>query len=112
MPGFRALGDRLPAGQRTGGELCVGVSGDRSPAGEGTNVRRRRHPRLGRGLDPQNRWLGIDPTNSALVDERYITVGWGRDYADVPPLRGIIYTDSEYSVIDVSVDVSPCGTHA
>ena len=61
---------------------------------------------------PQNRWLGIDPTNSALVDERYITVGWGRDYADVPPLRGIIYTDSEYSVIDVSVDVSPCGTHA
>lgn len=56
---------------------------------------------------PQDRWLGIDPTNDAFVDERYITVGWGRDYADVPPLRGIIYTDSEYSVIDVSVDVSP-----
>jgi transglutaminase-like putative cysteine protease len=36
-----------------------------------------------------------------------VTGGWGRDYADVPPLRGIIYTDSEYSVIDVSVDVSP-----
>jgi transglutaminase-like putative cysteine protease len=34
-------------------------------------------------------------------------VGWGRDYADVPPLRGIIYTDSERSVIDVSVDVEP-----
>ncbi len=61
---------------------------------------------------PQDRWLGIDPTNAAFVDERYITVGWGRDYADVPPLRGIIYTDSEYSVIDVSVDVSPCGPHA
>jgi transglutaminase-like putative cysteine protease len=53
------------------------------------------------------RWLGFDPTNDQLVDERYITVGWGRDYADVPPLRGIIYTDSEYSVIDVSVDVAP-----
>lgn len=61
---------------------------------------------------PQDRWLGIDPTNEAFVDERYITVGWGRDYADVPPLRGIIYTDSEYSVIDVSVDVSPYGQHA
>lgn len=56
---------------------------------------------------PQDRWLGIDPTNQAFVDERYITVGWGRDYADVPPLRGIIYTDSASSVIDVSVDVAP-----
>jgi transglutaminase-like putative cysteine protease len=53
-------------------------------------------------------WLGLDPTNDQFVDERYITVGWGRDYADIPPLRGIIYTDSEYSVIDVSVDVAPC----
>lgn len=56
---------------------------------------------------PDGRWLGLDPTNDQLVDERYITVGWGRDYADVPPLRGIIYTDSEHSVIDVSVDVAP-----
>ncbi|MFM8598230.1 MAG: transglutaminase N-terminal domain-containing protein [Mycobacterium sp.] len=56
---------------------------------------------------PQNQWLGLDPTNGALVDERYIIVGWGRDYADVPPLRGIIFTDSEHSVIEVSVDVEP-----
>ncbi|HPX35519.1 MAG TPA: transglutaminase family protein [Mycobacterium sp.] len=56
---------------------------------------------------PDGQWLGMDPTNDQLVDERYITVGWGRDYADLPPLRGIIYTDSEHSVIDVSVDVSP-----
>jgi transglutaminase-like putative cysteine protease len=56
---------------------------------------------------PQDQWLGLDPTNDQMVDERYITVGWGRDYADVPPLRGIIYTDSESSVIDVSVDVAP-----
>jgi transglutaminase-like putative cysteine protease len=52
-------------------------------------------------------WLGIDPTNDQLVDERYIVVGRGRDYADVPPLRGIIYTNSENSVIDVAVDVVP-----
>ena len=56
---------------------------------------------------PQNQWLGLDPTNDQMVDERYITVGFGRDYADVPPLRGIIYTDSESSVIDVAVDVVP-----
>jgi transglutaminase-like putative cysteine protease len=57
---------------------------------------------------PQNQWLGLDPTNDQMVDERYIFVGFGRDYADVPPLRGIIYTDAESSAIDVSVDVAPC----
>jgi len=52
-------------------------------------------------------WLGLDPTNDQMVDQRYIVVGRGRDYADVPPLRGIIYTNSEHSVIDVAVDVVP-----
>jgi transglutaminase-like putative cysteine protease len=56
---------------------------------------------------PQNQWLGLDPTNDQMIDERYILVGFGRDYADVPPLRGIIYTNSERSEIDVAVDVSP-----
>ena len=55
----------------------------------------------------QFEWLGLDPTNDQMVDERYIAVGRGRDYADVPPLRGIIYTNSEHSVIDVAVDVVP-----
>ncbi|MFZ0835795.1 MAG: transglutaminase family protein [Mycobacterium sp.] len=56
---------------------------------------------------PGDRWLAFDPTNDQMVDHRYILVGWGRDYADIPPLRGIIYTDSERSAIDVSVDVEP-----
>jgi transglutaminase-like putative cysteine protease len=56
---------------------------------------------------PQDQWLGLDPTNDQMEDERYIVVGIGRDYADVPPLRGIIYTDSVSSEIEVSVDVAP-----
>ena len=56
---------------------------------------------------PQNQWLGLDPTNDTLVDERYIIVGWGRDYADVPPLMGIIFTEAETSIIHVAVDVAP-----
>ncbi len=56
---------------------------------------------------PHNQWLGLDPTNDQMEDERYIVVGIGRDYADVPPLRGIIYTDSDSSEIEVSVDVAP-----
>jgi transglutaminase-like putative cysteine protease len=55
----------------------------------------------------QFEWLGLDPTNDQMVDERYVVVGRGRDYADVPPLRGIIYTNSKSSVIDVAVDVVP-----
>ena len=55
----------------------------------------------------QFEWLGLDPTNDQMVDERYVIVGRGRDYADVPPLRGIIYTNSKKSVIDVAVDVVP-----
>lgn len=55
----------------------------------------------------QFEWLGLDPTNNQMVDERYVIVGRGRDYADVPPLRGIIYTNAENSVIDVAVDVAP-----
>ncbi len=51
--------------------------------------------------------MAFDPTNDKLVDERHVTVAWGRDYDDVPPLRGVIYTESKKSRIDVSVDVSP-----
>lgn len=56
---------------------------------------------------PGDQWIAFDPTNDKLVDERHVTVAWGRDYDDVPPLRGVIYTDSTKSRIDVSVDVSP-----
>ncbi|MTD16250.1 transglutaminase family protein [Nakamurella sp. YIM 132087] len=56
---------------------------------------------------PAGQWLAFDPTNDQFVDERYTTVAWGRDYADVPPLRGVIYSDAESSTMDVSVDVAP-----
>ncbi len=56
---------------------------------------------LGRG-----RWIGIDPTNDQLAGPRYVTAARGRDYSDVPPLKGIIYTDAEKSRLTVSVDVA------
>ena len=34
-------------------------------------------------------WVGFDPTNRCLADERHISVGVGRDYHDVAPVRGI-----------------------
>ncbi|WP_159844466.1 transglutaminase family protein [Nocardia sp. CY41] len=58
------------------------------------------------GHDRTGRWIDLDPTNDQFGDERYIITAWGRDYADVPPLRGIIYTDAKDSTITVSVDVT------
>ncbi|MEP6980438.1 MAG: transglutaminase family protein [Nakamurella sp.] len=58
---------------------------------------------------PGGSWLAFDPTNDQLVDERYATVAWGRDYGDVPPLKGVIFTDSTTSAMQVSVDVAPVG---
>jgi transglutaminase-like putative cysteine protease len=34
-------------------------------------------------------WVGFDPTNDVLAGERHIRVAVGRDYADVPPSRGV-----------------------
>ncbi len=56
---------------------------------------------------PDGGWLGFDPTNDTLADERYTVLAWGRDYDDVAPLRGVIYTDSKTSTMDVAVDVAP-----
>jgi transglutaminase-like putative cysteine protease len=58
---------------------------------------------------PGGSWLAFDPTNNQLVDERYATVAWGRDYGDVPPLKGVIFTDAKTSEMEVSVDVAPVG---
>ena len=55
---------------------------------------------------PGGHWVDFDPTNDQFVDDRYVTTGWGRDYADVPPLKGVIYSDSRKTVLTVSVDVT------
>lgn len=52
-------------------------------------------------------WLAIDPTNDQWVNDRYVTVAWGRDYADVPPVKGVIFTEAKTSTLRVEVDVAP-----
>ena len=39
---------------------------------------------------PEHGWVEFDPTNDQLADQRYITLAWGGDFADVVPLRGVI----------------------
>lgn len=61
------------------------------------------------GLDATGaeQWLAVDPTNNQVVGDRYVTVAWGRDYADVPPVKGVIFTDAKKSTLRVAVDVEP-----
>ena len=35
-------------------------------------------------------WVGFDPTNRGLADERYVRIAVGRDYQDVAPTRGVL----------------------
>jgi transglutaminase-like putative cysteine protease len=56
-------------------------------------------------LVPDAGWLDVDPTNDQFVNGRYIVCAYGRDYADVPPLNGVIYTDGRTETPKVSVDV-------
>ena len=50
-------------------------------------------------------WVAHDPTNDVPVSERHVLVGRGRDYNDVPPIKGII-GGSASTVLDVSVEVT------
>jgi len=49
-------------------------------------------------------WVDFDPTNNQLATEQYITIGWGRDYFDIIPLKGVIMSSSSHE-LTVSVDV-------
>jgi len=59
-------------------------------------------------------WWAIDPTNRQPVGERHVTIGRGRDYDDVAPLRGVFNGAPEH-VLAVNVTMrrlalEPLGT--
>lgn len=54
---------------------------------------------------PDHGWVDVDPTNDQFVDDRYVTVAWGRDYGDVTPVKGVVYSAAGRSEMQVSVDV-------
>jgi transglutaminase-like putative cysteine protease len=75
-------------------------------------------PRL-RGADASHAWVGVwmghglgwvdlDPTNACLVGDEHVVLAWGRDYADVSPVRGVILGGGAHAM-EVGVDLEPCG---
>jgi len=49
-------------------------------------------------------WIELDPTNNVLPSWEHITLGWGRDFSDVTPLRGVINGGGKQT-IEVTVAV-------
>ena len=68
------------------------------------------------GADASHAWLSVfsprfgfvdlDPTNNTIVGDRHITLGIGRDFGDVTPLRGVILGGGRHE-LHVAVDVEP-----
>ena len=55
---------------------------------------------------PDGQWLDLDPTNDCVADSRYVVTSWGRDYSDVAPLKGVIFTEGATASLQVNVDVT------
>jgi len=53
---------------------------------------------------PKIGWIDFDPTNNVIPSDRHISIGWGRDYADITPLKGIVLSSGKHE-LSVSVDV-------
>lgn len=56
-------------------------------------------------LIPGMGWISLDPTHGSAQTAHYVRVAVGRDYADVPPTRGV-YKGSARESMDVVVTVS------
>jgi transglutaminase-like putative cysteine protease len=55
---------------------------------------------------PDDGWIGLDPTVGCFVNEQHIVVARGRDYGDVPPVRGV-YKGHAGQSLSVDVLVRP-----
>jgi transglutaminase-like putative cysteine protease len=50
-------------------------------------------------------WWNYDPTNDTDINEQYVSVGVGRDYSDVSPLKGV-YSGEGSTDLDVVVEIT------
>lgn len=49
-------------------------------------------------------WIDFDPTNNCIPRHQHILLGYGRDYLDIAPLKGVVLSSGE-SKLNVEVDV-------
>jgi transglutaminase-like putative cysteine protease len=97
IAGLRALG--LPA------RYVSGYIRTRPPPGRA--ARRgadQSHAWVGAWLGPEHGWIDLDPTNDLVVQDEHVVLGWGRDYGDVSPVRGVLLGGGTHK-LSVSVDL-------
>jgi transglutaminase-like putative cysteine protease len=58
------------------------------------------------GWCPAHGWVAFDPTNGKLADIEFVTLGWGREFSDVTPLRGVVL-GAATQTLAVDVKVQP-----
>ena len=56
------------------------------------------HAWVGCWLGPEHGWIDLDPTNGIVVRDEHVVLGWGRDFGDVTPLRGVILGGGEQTL--------------
>ena len=97
IAGLRALG--LPA------RYVSGYIRTRPPPGRA--ARRgadQSHAWVGAWLGPAHGWVDLDPTNDLVVQDEHVVLGWGRDYGDVSPVRGVLLGGGTHK-LSVRVDL-------
>jgi transglutaminase-like putative cysteine protease len=99
IAGLRCLG--LPARYVSG---YIRTTPRRGPGGRrGAD---QSHAWVGAWLGSRHGWVDFDPTNDLIVADEHVVLGWGRDYGDVSPVRGVILGGGRHGMT-VSVDVEP-----
>jgi transglutaminase-like putative cysteine protease len=51
-------------------------------------------------------WFGFDPTHGSRVTDHHLRLAVGRDYADVPPIRGVYRSAGKRQTMGVSLDIT------
>lgn len=101
IAGLRGLG--LPAGYVSGYIRTIPPAGQ--PRLEGSDAS---HAWVRLWCGPETGWIGLDPTNNLIVGDDHIVTAYGRDYADVSPLDGVLIGPGSQK-IGIAVDVIPVG---
>jgi transglutaminase-like putative cysteine protease len=99
IAGLRGLG--LPAAYVSGYIRTIPPPGQKRLEGSDAS-----HAWMMLWCGPETGWVGLDPTNDLIVADDHIVTAFGRDYADVSPLDGVLIGPGSQKV-GVAVDVIP-----
>ena len=84
-----------------GGLIPAAGVDEATAAAEPQTVRVQTHAWIEAAL-PGSGWWALDPTNGGPAGERHVVIGCGRDYGDVPPVRGT-FTGGATAKVDAEV---------